>query len=136
MRTNHNSLMRYRPVNHQMKVNNQVYNVLDGGSLLQRFPWKNGETFDSMASTYVKYVNKLTNTVVVFNGYEAETSTKYVTHLIRSKGVVGPKVVFTSDMVLKSKRNTFWPMSITSRSSSIFCLKSFKRRVSNIAFKR
>jgi len=89
-----------------------------------------GETFDSIASTYVKYVNKFANPVVVFDRYEVETSTKYVTPLRRSKGVVGPKVVFTSDMVLKSKRNTFWPMSITSRSSSIFCLKSFKCRVS------
>ena len=81
-----------------------VYSVDDGGSLLQRFPWKRGETFDSIASTYVKYVKQFSNPIVVFDGYKTDISTKYVTHLRRSKGAVGPKVFFTGSMALKSKK--------------------------------
>ena len=46
--------------------NKPVYNVCDGGYLLQKFPWKRGETFDSIASTYVKYVEHFSNPIVVF----------------------------------------------------------------------
>ena len=84
-----------------------VYNVIDGGYLLQRFPWKRGETFDSIASTYVKYVEELSNPIVVFDGYETELSTKYVTHIRRSKGAVGPEVFFTGSIALKSKKEHF-----------------------------
>ena len=42
----------------QTSISKPVYNVLDGRSLLQRFPWKRGEPFDSIAFTYVKYNRK------------------------------------------------------------------------------
>ena len=91
----------------QTRDSKPVYNVLDGGSLLQRFPWKRGETFDSIASTYVKYVNTFANPLVVFDGYETDSYTKYMTHIRRSKGAVGPKVFFTGSMALKSKKEHF-----------------------------
>ncbi|PIK35775.1 hypothetical protein BSL78_27395 [Apostichopus japonicus] len=91
----------------QTRDSKPVYNVLDGGSLLHRFPWKRGETFDSIASTYVKYVNTFANPIVVFDGYETDSSTKYLTHLRRSKGAVGPQVFFTGSMALKSKKEHF-----------------------------
>ena len=58
-----------------------VYNVLDCSSLLQIFPWKRSETFDSIGSTYVKYVKMFSNPFVVFDRYKMDISTKYVTHL-------------------------------------------------------
>lgn len=32
--------------------------VVDGGSLLQRIPWKKGDTFKDIASMYMKHVSK------------------------------------------------------------------------------
>jgi hypothetical protein len=84
------------------------YSVLDGGSLLQRFPRKRGTTFDSIATTCVDYVQKnFSNAIIVFDGYESGCSTKNVTYLRRSKGAVGSKVIFTGSMVLKSQKEQF-----------------------------
>ena len=58
--------------------------VIDGGSLLQRIPWKRDETFNSIAKGYVEYIQqKFTNHIVVFDGYNAGPGTKAVsyTHL-------------------------------------------------------
>ncbi|KAG1652235.1 hypothetical protein GQR58_026445 [Nymphon striatum] len=35
------------------------YHVLDGGSLIHRFPWKRGTTFDEILKTYLNYVKPL-----------------------------------------------------------------------------
>ena len=44
--------------------------VIDGGSLLQRIPWKRDETFNSIAKGYVENIQqKFTNPIVVFDGY-------------------------------------------------------------------
>ncbi len=43
----------------------------------------------------------------VFDGYKTSGSTKHVTHMRRSKGAVGPTVLFTGSMTLKSKKEHF-----------------------------
>ena len=86
---------------------NPIY-VLDGGSLLQKIPWIKGETFSTLCEKYVKYVKgRYHQAVVVFDGYSAEPSTKDLTHIRRSKGLVAPKVVFTKDMPFKTKKDIF-----------------------------
>ena len=51
------------------KEERTVTDVLDGGSLLQRIPWKKGDTFEDIASMYMKHVSKnFLNPVVVFDG--------------------------------------------------------------------
>jgi hypothetical protein len=86
---------------------NPIY-VLDGGSLLQKIPWIKGETFSTICEKYVKYVKgRYHQAVVVFDGYSAEPSTKDLTHIRRSKGLVAPKVVFTKDMPFKTKKDIF-----------------------------
>ncbi|KAK4313252.1 hypothetical protein Pmani_015368 [Petrolisthes manimaculis] len=85
-----------------------VTNVLDGSSLLQRIPGKKGDTFEDIASMYMKHVSKkILNLVVVFDGYKSGPTTKDMTHNRRSKGVFGPKVMFTSTMPLRSKKETY-----------------------------
>ena len=43
--------------------------VLDGGSLLQRIPWKRGSSYASIIDSYVAYVKrKFTKAFIVFDG--------------------------------------------------------------------
>ena len=83
------------------------YHVFDGGSLIHRFQWKKGATFSDIVKMYVDYVLKFSKPTVVFDGYRCGSSTKDATHLRRSKGAVGPKVLFSSNMSLKSKKENF-----------------------------
>jgi len=62
------------------KEERTVTHVLDGGSLLQRIPWKKGDTFEDIASMYMKHVSKnFLNPVVVFDGYKSGPTTKDMT---------------------------------------------------------
>ena len=55
--------------------------VIDGEALIQRIPWKHGDTFDSIFERYVTYVSsRYKKAVVVFGGYEEGPSTKDSTH--------------------------------------------------------
>ena len=83
--------------------------VIDGGSLLQRIPWKRDETFNSIAKGYVEYIQqKFTNPIVVFDGYNAAQVIKPDTaHLRRTKGLPGPKVNFVGSMPLKTNKEHF-----------------------------
>ncbi|KAG1689105.1 hypothetical protein GQR58_007844 [Nymphon striatum] len=83
------------------------YHVFDGGSLIHRFQWKKGATLSDIVKMYVDYVLKFSKPTVVFDGYQCGPSTKDATHLRRSKGAVGPKVLFSSNMSLKSKKENF-----------------------------
>ncbi|CAH3180104.1 unnamed protein product, partial [Porites lobata] len=54
------------------EIAGEMNHVIDGGSLLQRIPWKRDETFNSIAKGYVEYIQqKFTNPIVVFDGYNA-----------------------------------------------------------------
>ncbi|KAG1650842.1 hypothetical protein GQR58_027696 [Nymphon striatum] len=82
--------------------------VLDGGSLLHRIPWSSGTTYSHICRQYTDYVTrKYGRAVIVFDGYEEDLSTKDSAQQRRSCGRVGPIVEFTSDMVMKSKKDEF-----------------------------
>jgi hypothetical protein len=84
------------------------YVFIDGGSLLHRIPWQRGSTYNDICNMYTRYVTKkYERAIVVFDGYEEELSTKDSTHRRRTGGQVGPTVYFSSDMVMKSKKETF-----------------------------
>ena len=57
--------------------------VIDGGNLLFKLKWKKGSTFENIFQSYENYVLKRygPNTVIVFDGYPEEPSTKDTTHL-------------------------------------------------------
>ena len=98
--------------------------VLDGGSLLQRIPWKKGHTFEDIASMYMKHVTKnFLNPVVVFDDYESGPTTKDMTHNRRSKGVFGQNVMFTPTMPLRSKKENFLSNSDNKQNSLTYCVK-------------
>ena len=98
--------------------------VLDGGSLLQRIPWKKGDTFEDIASMYMKHVSKkFLNPVVLFDSYKSGHTTKDMTHNRRSKGVFGQKVMFTPTMPLQSKKENFLSNSAISKTSLTYCVK-------------
>ena len=82
--------------------------VLDGGSLLHRIPWQRGTTYNDICRQYTSYVTrKYGCAIVVFDGYQDTMSTKDSTHQRRTGGHVGPTVDFSSDMIMKSKKEAF-----------------------------
>ena len=90
------------------EIADELNHVIDGGSLLQRIPWKRDESFNSIAKGYVEYIQqKFTNPFVVFDGYNAGPGTKDTAHLRRTKGLIGPKVNFVGSMPLKTKKEHF-----------------------------
>ena len=57
---------------------------------------------------YMTHVSKnFLNPLVVFDGYQSGPTNKDMTHTRRSKGVFGQKVMFTSTMPLRSKKENF-----------------------------
>jgi 5'-3' exonuclease len=82
--------------------------VLDGGYLLHRIPWQRGTTYNDICSQYTNYVTrKYEHAIIAFDGYKEELSTKDSAHRRRTGGRAGPTVDFTSDMVMKSKKEDF-----------------------------
>lgn len=97
-------------VPHEEKPNQEnILYVLDGGGLLQRIPWETGETYRNIVKLYLSYVHNHygQSAVVVFDGYEDSPSTKDLTHKKRKGQKVGRRIEFTSDMVLKVKKQDF-----------------------------
>ncbi|KAL5022362.1 hypothetical protein ScPMuIL_001517 [Solemya velum] len=93
---------------HPQKSKETAYHVLDGGSLIHRFPWKKGETYEVICDMYVNYVlDHYSNAIAVFDGYTQGPSTKDMTHLKRAEGKAGPRVLFAPSMPLKSKKEQF-----------------------------
>ena len=80
--------------------------VLDGGSLLHRLSWKNGDTYRAIAANYatftIKHYDKAT---VVFDGYEETPSIKDNTH--KRRGNSGPEVKFTPSSIFSGKKDEF-----------------------------
>ena len=73
-------------------------NVIDGGSLIHKIPWKNEGTFETIFEQYYQYLaQKYSNTTVVFDGFTSGPSTKDITHVRRNLGIVGTPVRFTSN---------------------------------------
>ena len=59
----------------------EVQYFLDGGSLIHRITWHRGSTYSGICTQYITYVRRrYGNAIVAFDGYEARTSTKDMTH--------------------------------------------------------
>ena len=69
--------------------------VLDMGSLLQtKVCFKKVDTYGEIIDKYIIIVQKYPNAVPVFDGYDDnEPSTKYITHLKRSRKVISSPTV-------------------------------------------
>ena len=82
--------------------------VIDGGSLLQRLPWKRGAQFSSILDSYISYVKRrYGKAVIVFDGYESGPAPKDVTHQRRTGQSAGVEVKFKEDMLLAIKKEIF-----------------------------
>ncbi|XP_076042102.1 uncharacterized protein LOC143026001 [Oratosquilla oratoria] len=72
-------------------VDNPAYTDTED-HLTRSIPWKKCDTFEDIASMYMKHISKnFLNPVVVFDGYKSGPTTKDMTHNRRSKGVFGQK---------------------------------------------
>ena len=82
--------------------------VLDGGSLLRHLKWKKDTTYNEIASTYAKFVEKhYENATVVFDGYLTGPSTKDNTHARRSTLSESKKINFDPRMKFSGTQKNF-----------------------------
>ena len=71
---------------------------------MHRITWHRGTTYSGVCTQYITHVRRrYGNVIVVFDGYEAGTSTKDMTHKRRTRRCVSTAVHFTSDIRLQKK---------------------------------
>ncbi|VDI27019.1 Hypothetical predicted protein [Mytilus galloprovincialis] len=88
----------------ELPVSASIAHVIDGG---YRVPWTKDQTFSQICSKYVDHVKKkFRSSTIVLDGYDNH-STKDITHMRRSKGIVSNVVTFTKDMPFRVKKETF-----------------------------
>ena len=81
--------------------------VLGGGSLLQRIPWKRGDTYGTIAQSYAEFtVNRFPSATVVFDRYLGGPSIKDNTLQKRGKNSF-PTVSFTEETEFSWKKEKF-----------------------------
>ena len=81
--------------------------VIDGGSLLHRFPWKTGDSYGAIAESYADFnVRHYGQATVVFDGYSEGHSIKDNTHQRRGKNM-HPIVSFTAETEFSGKKEDF-----------------------------
>ncbi|KAK3092613.1 hypothetical protein FSP39_004972 [Pinctada imbricata] len=82
--------------------------VLDGGSLIHKIPWEQKASFGSIIDSYTNYVlKKFGHATIVFDGYPNHPTTKDITHIRRSKGICGRKVIISNVTTLNTKKEHF-----------------------------
>lgn len=82
--------------------------VLDGGSLLHRLNWKNGDTYGSIAANYATFtVKQYGKATVVFDGYSDRPTIKDNTHKRRGHNNNNPKVNLTATSIFSGKKEDF-----------------------------
>ena len=85
--------------------------VIDGGSLLQKVPWTLGNTYQEICDSYNNYLlnnyGSKDNITVVFDGGYFHATTKDTTHLRRTKGKHGKKIIPSLSNHLTVKKNDF-----------------------------
>ena len=83
------------------------HHVLDGGSLLHRLKWTEGNTYISIADRYASFVlHHYGKATIVFDGYSGGPSTKDNTHQ-RRKSYVGNKVDISEATKFSGKKEHF-----------------------------
>ena len=86
-----------------------MYFFIDGGWLLHRLPWSQMQTFDELLCADKRLcANKVwPGNNIVFDGYGDTLSTKSEAHLKRNRGIVGPRVNFTTSTSIAMKKELF-----------------------------
>ena len=106
------------------EIPEKVKFVLDGGSLLQHIPWKQGATYGDICTVYTDYVaKKYGEAIVVFDSY-GKSSTKGMVHQRRAKGRAAVAVTFTEDMKFSTKKVNFLANNIN-KQRFIYLLGSY-----------
>ena len=77
--------------------------ILDGGSLLHRVPWQEGNTYSEIAKSYAEFTFKKYGCALIFDGYSQAASTKDSTHLRRGSQNQ-PQINFTLSTVFRGKK--------------------------------
>ena len=88
--------------------------VLDGGSLLHRIPWMQGESYGDIVQKYTDFTVRHygPGTMIVFDGYEEGPSIKDNTHQRRANNTPYPIVNFTAETEFSGKKEEFLSMDI------------------------
>ena len=95
--------------------------IMYGGSMVHRIPWQRDTTYNDTCRQYAKYVTrKCGHSIIVFDGYQEGLSTKDGAHERCTCRRADPTVDFTRDMVMKSKKETYYPTRTIS-SNSLGC---------------
>ncbi|GBN03665.1 hypothetical protein AVEN_70979-1 [Araneus ventricosus] len=87
-----------------------LYFVLDGGSLIHRVVWPKHETFGDVYTTYMSYIKRHygDEETVVFDGYtESSVNTKVIERQRRSIKRTSRKIIFNESTVLLDPQRQF-----------------------------
>ncbi|GBM38679.1 hypothetical protein AVEN_54718-1 [Araneus ventricosus] len=87
-----------------------LYFVLDGGSLIHRAVWKKQETFGDVYTTYMSYIKRHygDETTVVFDGYtESSVNTKVIEFQRRRMKRISREIIFNESTVLLDPQRQF-----------------------------
>lgn len=85
----------------------QLKYVLDGGALLHKIPWDIGKSYRTICQSYISYVEKYGNPVIVFDGYQSGPTPKDCTQTRRKGTKQSVSVQFNEDMPLQIKKDDF-----------------------------
>ena len=84
------------------------HNVLDGGSLLHRLKWTEGQTYSSIVNDYADFTMKhYGKATVIFDGYGGGPNTKDHTHQRRSQSPIVTKVDISEATKFAGKKEDF-----------------------------
>ncbi|GBM99332.1 hypothetical protein AVEN_256555-1 [Araneus ventricosus] len=87
-----------------------LYFVLDGGSLIHRVVWPKQGTFADVYTTYMSYIKKHydNEVTVVFDGYtESSVNTKVIEHQRRRMKRTSREIIFNESTVLLDPQRQF-----------------------------
>ncbi|GBN69083.1 hypothetical protein AVEN_221789-1 [Araneus ventricosus] len=87
-----------------------LYSVLDGGSLIHRVVWPKQETFGDVYTTYLSYIKRHygDEVTVVFDGYtESSVNTKVIERQRRRIKRTSREIIFNESIVLLDPQRQF-----------------------------
>ena len=108
--------------------------ILDGGSLLHRVPWQEGNTYSEIAKSYAEFTFKKYGCALIFDGYSQAASTKDSTHL-RQGSHDQPQINFTLSTVFQGKKDDFLKNKINKKFHHTDKLRTKTNRLQCVDFK-
>ena len=108
-----------------------IHFIIDGGHLVHKIPWTQSATIGETIQSYREYIQRKygnDRVTVVFYGYPATPTTKYLTYVIRNGGTKGPRILISDEHTVMKKRKTHFSQTmITRRTSFIFWGLNYRR---------